>query len=82
MMEFDRTPSDSEYSTSGNLKIGFDQRSNSVASTVDDRVSIITTSNEDSEYKLIEKEIEEQKKPKAPVARIVPAFIDIIIFLA
>ena len=39
-------------------------------------------SNEDSEYILIEKEIEEQKKPKKPVARIIPAFIDLIIFLA
>jgi hypothetical protein len=43
---------------------------------------VITTSNEDSEYILIEKEIEEQKKPKKPVARIIPAFIDLIIFLA
>ena len=81
-MEFDREASESEYSASGNLKIGFDQRTGSVASTVDDRQSIITTSNEDSEYILIEKEIAEQKKPKPPVARIIPAFIDLIIFLA
>jgi hypothetical protein len=30
----------------------------------------------------MEKEIAEQKKPKKPVARIIPAFIDLIIFLA
>jgi len=31
---------------------------------------------------LIEKEIAEQNKPKKPVGRIIPAFIDLCIFLA
>lgn len=52
--------------------------------SIDSRSSIalsVTPSNveENSEFIQIEKEILEQQKPRKPVARILPAFIDLII---
>ena len=34
---------------------------------------------EKNEYAELEKELREQKKPKKPLARVIPAFIDLII---
>jgi hypothetical protein len=78
-MEFDkrRKREDDEES----LQIGYQGRTDSISSSATGSETVLSEAEKAEEQEL-EREIAEEKKPKKPVARIVPAFIDLILFLA
>jgi hypothetical protein len=43
------------------------------------RETLSMSGEEKAEYEELEKELQEEKQPKKPLARVIPAFIDLII---
>jgi len=81
-MEFERpSQQDSNY-TSERTGTDASGRTESLASSTDSYRDSTMTAAEKEEERELEREIQEEKKPKKPVARIVPAFIDLILLLA
>lgn len=73
-MEFDRV---SVGGSSSDMPIG--GRSDRSNSRISESSSVVDSKADESEFIQLEKEILEQAKPRKPVARILPAFIDLII---
>jgi hypothetical protein len=61
-------------------KLDLDRRTETETSYNNDQERASTmTGEEKKEYEELEKELREEKKPKKPLARVIPAFIDLII---